>query len=80
MTPLTPKSSKIFSKNFGSEVSVLFEISLSFLFGLFNRSKLGNLKLIFLSTVSSALIKGRSSWIRFFISSCGIYSFIISFL
>ena len=65
MTPFTPKSSKIFSKNSGSEVSVLFEISLSFLFGLFNRSKIGNLNLTFLSTFSSALIKGRSSWIRF---------------
>ena len=80
MTPFTPKSSKIFSKNSGSEGSVLFKIFLSFLFGYFNRSKLGNLNLIFLSILSSALINGRSSWIRFYISYCGIYSFIISFL
>jgi len=78
--PLTPKSNKIFSKKSGSWVSFLFWLSFSFLDGVFNKSRSGNLNLIFLSLLLSALINGKSSWIRFFISSCGIYSLIISLL
>ena len=45
--PLTPKSNKIFSRNSGSCVSSLLEFSLSFLVGVFNKSKLGSLNFVF---------------------------------
>ena len=78
--PLTPKSNNIFSKNSGSLFSFFSLLSLSFLVGFFNKSTLGNLNLILLLVLFSALIKGKSSWIRFLISSCGIYSLITSLL
>ena len=79
--PFTPKSNKIFSRNSGSCVSSLLELSLSFLVGVFNRSKLGSLNFVFsLSLILSAFINGRSSWIKSFIWSWGIYSLIISLL
>ena len=60
--PLTPKSRRIFSKKLGSLFSLLFEFSLSFLFGIFNRSNDGNLKIELLEAwIFSALIKGKSS-------------------
>ena len=71
--PLTPKSKRILSKNSELWVSFWFEFSLSFFVGTFNKSKLGSLNFIFSLFLFSAFIKGRSSWIRFFISSWGIY-------
>ena len=41
--PLTPKSKSIFSKNSGSWVSLFSWLSLSLLFGSFNKSKFGKL-------------------------------------
>ena len=74
--PSTPKSNKIFSKNSGSCVSFLSRFCFSFFEGVFNKSRLGSLNLIFLLSLFSVLINGKSSWIRFFISSWGIYSLI----
>ena len=78
--PLTPKSKRIFSKY--SELFDTFwsEFSLSFFDGAFNKSIFGSLNFTFSLILFSALIKGRSSWIRFLISSWGIYSFITSLL
>ena len=78
--PFTPKSKRIFSKK--SELcDLLFPFfSFSFFDGVSNKSKLGNLNLTLFSLLFSALINGKSSWIRFFIYSCGMYSSIISFL
>ena len=78
--PLTPKSIKIFSKNSGSLESFFSEFSLSFFDGVFSKSRFGSLNFIFVSDLLSLLIKGKSVWIRFLISSCGIYSLIISLL
>ena len=81
MLPFTPKSKRIFSKNSGSLFSYLLELSLSFLEGTLNKSVEGSENLILLvDWFFSVLIKGRSSWIKFLISSCGIYSFMISVL
>ena len=41
-----------------------------------SKSNPGSLNLILFSVLFSALINGRSSWIKFLISSCGIYSLI----
>ena len=79
--PFTPKSKRIFSKNSELLISFLLEFSLSFFAGLFNKLINGNSNLtLFVVRFFSALIKGKSSYIKFLISSCGIYSFIISFL
>ena len=78
--PLTPKSKSIFSKNSALWDSLLFLLFLSLFDGVFKRSKFGNLNLTLFSKFFSALINGKSSWIRFLISSCGIYSSIISLL
>ena len=78
--PLTPKSINIFSKKSGSWVSFLLKFSLSFLEGVLSKSISGNLNLILFSDIFSVFINGKSSWIRFLISSCGIYSLIISLL
>ena len=78
--PFTPKSNKIFSKNLGSWVSILLKFSFSFLVGVFNRSKSGSLNFTSFVILFSALINGKSSWIRFLICSCGIYSLITSLL
>ena len=80
MFPFTPKSINILSKKSGSWVSFLSKLVLSFLLGNFNKSKLGNLNLILFSNLLSLFMKGKSSWIRFLISSWGIYSLIISLL
>ena len=79
--PLTPKSNNIFSKNSGSLDWFFSEFSLSFLDGILSKSRLGNLNFcISVFFISSAFIKGKSSWIKFLISSCGIYSLITSLL
>ena len=44
--PLTPKSNKIFSKNSESLFSFLFDLSISFLVGIFNKLISGKLNLI----------------------------------
>jgi len=70
MLPFTPKSSRIFSRKAGSLVSSLFEFSLSCFDGFFNKSNPGNLNLVFsFSFIFSAFMNGRSSWIKFLISS-----------
>ena len=45
-----------------------------------SKSKFGSLNLNLLSVLFSVLMKGKSSCIKFLISSCGMYSLIISFL
>ena len=68
--PSTPKSKRIFSRNEESLYSLLFELILSFFVGSFNKSIDGNLKeVLFIFWFFSALIKGKSSWIKFLISS-----------
>ena len=79
--PFTPKSKRIFSRNSGSLLSSLLVFSLSFFVGIFNKSIDGSLNLDLLAYwFASAFIKGKSSWIKLFISSWGINSLIISFL
>ena len=59
---------------------IFIELSLSFFEGSLSKLIPGSLNLILFSVLFSALIKGRSSCIKFLISSCGIYSLIISLL
>ena len=60
--PLTPKSNRIFSKNSGSCVSLFSWFSLSFLEGVFNKLKSGNLNLVIFLLLFSALINGKSTY------------------
>ena len=70
MLPLTPKSRRIFSKNSGSLFSFLLKSAFSFLDGIFNKSIDGTENFVFFEKDSpEALINGRSSCIKFFISS-----------
>ena len=79
--PFTPKSKRIFSRNSGSLFSFFTDWSLSFFVAIFKRSIEGSKNLFLLADLLfSALINGKSSWIKSFISSWGINSFIISFL
>ena len=79
--PSTPKSKRIFSRNSGSLLSLLFEFFVSVFVRMFNKSIDGIWNLGFPADLFvSVLINGRSSCIKFFISSCGMYSLIISFL
>ena len=59
--PLTPKSKRIFSKNSGSCVSLFSRFPLSFLEGVFNKLKSGNLNLVIFLLLFSAFINGKSS-------------------
>ena len=62
ISPLTPKSKRIFSKNSLSMKSLSFSFSLSFCVGIFSKSILGNLNFDFLlSILFSLFIKGKSS-------------------
>ena len=68
--PFTPKSRSIFSKNSGSIFSFLFEMDFSFFERVLSKSIEGRINFSFFWEIFfSPLIKGKSSCIKFLISS-----------